>query len=32
MVEAVVVAVAGGMLEYTLEVVKLEPADRKISL
>lgn len=31
MVEAVVVAVAEGMLEYTLDVVKLEPGDRKKS-
>lgn len=28
-VEVVVMAVAEGMLEYTLDVVKLEPADRK---
>ena len=27
-VEAVVVAVAEGMLEYTLDVVKLEPGDK----
>ncbi len=31
MVEVVVAAVAEGMLEYTLEVVKLEPGDRKSS-
>lgn len=29
MVEVVVAAVAEGMLEYTLDVVKLEPGDRK---
>lgn len=28
-VEVVVTAVAEGMLEYTLDVVKLEPGDRK---
>lgn len=31
MVEVVVAAVAEGMLEYTLDVVKLEPGDRKSS-
>lgn len=31
MVGAVVAAVADGTLEYTLEVVKLEPGDRKHS-
>lgn len=31
MVEVVVAAVAEGMLEYTLDVVKLEPGDRKCS-
>lgn len=30
-VEAVVAAVAEGMLEYTLDVVKLEPEDRENS-
>lgn len=29
-VEVVVAAVAEGMLEYTLDVVKLEPEDRKV--
>lgn len=29
MVEAVVAAVAEGMLEYTLDVVKLEPGERE---
>lgn len=31
MVEAVVVAVAERMLEYTLDVVKLEPGETKCS-